>query len=91
MFGEKRSIEKLQKKKRSYLRPALLGLLSLLAVGAVGMFAVRQVANAAGEEKGPIKIGILHSLTGTMAISEQSIKDIMMMGIEEINAKGGVL
>lgn len=91
MLGEKRSIEGVQTMKRRYLRPALLGLLALLVISVVGTFAVRQVANAAGEEKGPIKIGILHSLSGTMAISEQSIKDIMMMGIEEINAKGGVL
>ena len=38
-----------------------------------------------------IKIGILHSLSGTMAISETSLKDVALMTIEEINAKGGVL
>ena len=43
------------------------------------------------EVKEPIKIGILHSLSGTMAISETSIKDVMMMAVEEINAGGGVL
>ncbi|NKE69653.1 urea ABC transporter substrate-binding protein [Candidatus Manganitrophus noduliformans] len=90
MVGEKKSTEGV-KTKRRYLKPTLFGLLVLLAVGVVGTFAAREVANAAGEEKPPIKIGILHSLSGTMAISEQSIKDIMMMGIEEINAKGGVL
>lgn len=41
--------------------------------------------------KGPIKVGILHSLTGTMAISEKSLKDAELLAIEEINAKGGVL
>ncbi len=40
---------------------------------------------------GPIKIGILHSLSGTMAISETSLKDVALMTIDEINAKGGVL
>lgn len=40
---------------------------------------------------GPIKVGILHSLTGTMAISETSLKDAELMAIEEINKKGGVL
>ena len=38
-----------------------------------------------------IKVGILHSLSGTMAISETSLKDVALMAIEEINAKGGVL
>ncbi len=38
-----------------------------------------------------IKVGILHSLSGTMAISEVSVKDAEMMAIEEINAAGGVL
>jgi urea transport system substrate-binding protein len=38
-----------------------------------------------------IKVGILHSLSGTMAISEVSLKDAEMMAIEEINAAGGVL
>ncbi|HEX9063304.1 MAG TPA: transporter substrate-binding protein, partial [Clostridia bacterium] len=38
-----------------------------------------------------IKVGILHSLSGTMAISEVSVKDAEMMAIEEINASGGVL
>src|SRR5471032_2583658 len=38
-----------------------------------------------------IKVGILHSLSGTMAISETSLKDVALMTIAEINAKGGVL
>jgi urea transport system substrate-binding protein len=38
-----------------------------------------------------IKIGVLHSLSGTMAISETSLKDITLMTIEEINAAGGLL
>ncbi|MBV7484728.1 urea ABC transporter substrate-binding protein [Bordetella sp. BOR01] len=38
-----------------------------------------------------IKVGILHSLSGTMAISETSLKDVALMAIEEINAQGGVL
>ncbi|SFT28559.1 urea ABC transporter substrate-binding protein [Paenibacillus sp. BC26] len=48
--------------------------------------------NAAGSgSDGEIKVGILHSLSGTMAISEVSVKDSEMMAIDEINAKGGVL
>ena len=45
----------------------------------------------AAEDKGPIKIGILHSLSGTMAISETSLRDVILMAIEEVNEKGGVL
>src|SRR4051812_43593109 len=40
---------------------------------------------------GTIKVGILHSLSGTMAISETVLKDTALMAIDEINAKGGVL
>jgi hypothetical protein len=38
-----------------------------------------------------IKVGILHSLSGTMAISETVLKDTVLMAIDEINAKGGVM
>jgi urea transport system substrate-binding protein len=38
-----------------------------------------------------IKVGILHSLSGTMAISEVSVRDAELLAIDEINAKGGVL
>jgi urea transport system substrate-binding protein len=39
----------------------------------------------------PIKIGILHSLSGTMAISEVSLRDVVLMAVEEINKAGGVM
>src|SRR5262245_18834667 len=38
-----------------------------------------------------VKVGILHSLSGTMAISETTLKDIMLMLIEDQNKKGGLL
>ncbi|MBT8437890.1 MAG: ABC transporter substrate-binding protein, partial [Gammaproteobacteria bacterium] len=38
-----------------------------------------------------IKIGVLHSLSGTMAISETTLKDTMLMLIEDQNKKGGLL
>jgi len=38
-----------------------------------------------------IKVGILHSLSGTMAISETALKDVALMTIEDINKKGGVM
>jgi urea transport system substrate-binding protein len=48
-------------------------------------------AKPKGKETGPIKVGILHSLSGTMAISETSLKDVALMTIESINKAGGVL
>ncbi|MBI5394780.1 MAG: urea ABC transporter substrate-binding protein [Verrucomicrobia bacterium] len=39
----------------------------------------------------PVKAGVLHSLTGTMAISERSVIDATLLAIEEINERGGVL
>src|SRR5258708_27948688 len=48
-------------------------------------------APAARAADDTIKVGILHSLSGTMAISETSLRDILLMAIDEINAKGGVM
>ena len=39
----------------------------------------------------PIKVGVLHSQTGTMAISEQSVIDATLLAVEELNQSGGVL
>jgi len=41
--------------------------------------------------EGTVKVGLLHSLTGSMAISEVSVRDAELLAIEEINAAGGVL
>jgi urea transport system substrate-binding protein len=43
------------------------------------------------QDKTPIKVGVLHSLSGTMAISETALKNTALMAFEEINAAGGVL
>jgi urea transport system substrate-binding protein len=48
-------------------------------------------AAAAAAEAETIKVGILHSLSGTMSISEVSVKDATLMAIEEINAAGGIM
>lgn len=54
--------------------------------------ALASVAGGAlAQSKDTIKVGILHSLSGTMAISETVLKDTALMAIEEINAKGGVM
>lgn len=39
----------------------------------------------------PVKIGVLHSLTGTMAVSEKPLVDAVRLAVEEINAQGGLL
>ena len=53
--------------------------------------AIAFVGVAGAQSKDPIKVGVLHSLSGTMAISETALKDTALMTIEEINAKGGVM
>ncbi|MFN3549509.1 MAG: urea ABC transporter substrate-binding protein [Mesorhizobium sp.] len=49
------------------------------------------MAGAATAQEDTIKVGILHSLSGTMAISETTLKDVMLMLVEQQNAKGGLL
>jgi urea transport system substrate-binding protein len=49
------------------------------------------LASYAAQAQNTIKVGVLHSLSGTMAISETTLKDVMLMLIEEQNKKGGVL
>ena len=61
-----------------------------IAAGAV-ITAVALVPGSYALAADTIKVGILHSLSGTMAISETVLKDVTLMAIEEINAKGGVL
>jgi urea transport system substrate-binding protein len=52
---------------------------------------IAHICLACQTDKAPIKVGILHSLTGTMAISEQAVANATLMAIEEINQKGGLL
>ncbi len=65
------------------------------AMGALGLAAMAAAAigstPAQAQGTGTIKVGILHSLSGTMAISETTLKDVMLMLIEEQNKKGGLL
>ncbi len=62
---------------------------SLLGAAAVSSMVLAGFSAQAMAET--IKVGILHSLSGTMAISETTLKDAMLMLIEEQNKKGGVL
>ncbi len=66
--------------------------LTLAAAQALAPFLLSGCTKGGGGAGGStIKVGILHSLTGTMAISETSLKDVELMAIEEINKAGGVL
>jgi urea transport system substrate-binding protein len=56
-----------------------------------GAFAAAAVTAAPARAEETIKVGVLHSLSGTMAISETTLKDAMLMLIDEQNKKGGVL
>jgi len=49
------------------------------------------LATVSAKAQDTIKVGILHSLSGTMAISETTLKDVMLMLIDEQNKKGGLL
>ena len=69
------------KNRRSFIKALTLSA-SIAAIGSVSTFA--QAADT-------IKVGILHSLSGTMAISETALKNTALMTIEEINANGGVM
>ncbi|MFC5306959.1 urea ABC transporter substrate-binding protein [Azospirillum picis] len=55
------------------------------------MGALATLATPAQAADDTIKVGILHSLSGTMAISETTLKDVMLMLIDEQNKKGGLL
>lgn len=57
------------------------------AAGALAMPAIRP----SFAQGAPIKVGVLHSLSGTMAISETALRDTVLMMVENINGKGGLL
>src|SRR5215470_1339125 len=60
-------------------------------VSAVVLAGVLSLSVQPARAADPVKVGILHSLSGTMAISEAPIKEVVLMAIDEINAAGGVL
>ena len=60
------------------------------AVAAIAVTAAVMTSNVV-QAADTIKVGILHSLSGTMAISETTLKDVMLMLIDEQNKKGGLL
>lgn len=68
-------------------RFSIVAVLVLLVI--IGWVCYRYGPNLVRRE--PIKVGILHSLSGTMAISEKSVVDATLLAIEEINERGGLL
>ncbi len=58
---------------------------------AAGVLALGAAAGAVRAAEATVKVGVLHSLSGTMAISEVSLRDILLFAFDEINAKGGVM
>lgn len=66
--------------RRTFIKSLVLS----ASIAAIGM----PIAASAADT---IKVGVLHSLSGTMAISETALKNVALMTIEEINAAGGVL
>ncbi|GGE30162.1 ABC transporter substrate-binding protein [Agaricicola taiwanensis] len=71
-------------------------MLSTFAKAAKGISTFAAAALVAGSvtaasAQETIKVGVLHSLSGTMAISETTLKDVMLMLIDEQNKKGGLL
>ena len=64
---------------RSRVMVAIIAI--LLGITGCGRVATRE----------PIRVGVLHSLSGPMAVTETSVKDATLMAIGEINARGGLL
>src|SRR6266436_2840062 len=54
------------------------------------VFAAMLLTVAARARAETVKVGVLHSLSGTMAISETSLRDVVLMAVEEINSSGGM-
>jgi len=64
---------------------------TILSITAAAAFASATAIGGVAQAAETIKVGILHSLSGTMAISETTLKDTMLMLIENQNKKGGLL
>src|SRR5579862_7786894 len=61
------------------------------AIGALALAGALMLPGAGAQAEDTIKVGVLHSLSGTMAISETTLKDTVLMMVDDINKKGGLL
>src|SRR5467141_1738485 len=75
--------------RRDVVKGALAASAGAAAFGVPHIF-VRRLTQANAQDK-TIKVGILHALSGTIAIIERSLHNAELLAIEEINAKGGIL
>jgi ABC-type branched-subunit amino acid transport system substrate-binding protein len=78
-------------------RRALIRIASLLATGALASAPAPPPAHAAARQAAPaagapdtIRVGGLHSLSGTMALSGAAVRDATLLAVDELNAHGGV-
>ncbi|MED5579260.1 MAG: urea ABC transporter substrate-binding protein [Nitrospinota bacterium] len=74
----------LQNSRRDFLKKTATAGIGAIAASSLAFPNVIRAAT-------PIKLGILHSLSGTMAISEVSLRDVVMMAVDEINSSGGIM
>jgi urea ABC transporter urea binding protein len=75
-------------RRRKFLKSSAATLGALVIGGSAPFYFPRNIVKA--QESDTIKIGILHSLSGTIAIIETSLHNAELLAIEEINAKGGI-
>ena len=61
------------------------------AIGALALAGALMLPGAIAQAEDTIKVGVLHSLSGTMAISETTLKDTVLMMVDDVNKKGGLL
>ena len=57
----------------------------------IALLTIFSFISCSENKKKTVKVGLLHSLTGTMSISEIAVRDAELLAIEEINAAGGIL
>ncbi len=62
-----------------------------IQAGGAAALSCTSISTAFSQDKTPIKVGVLHSLSGTMAISETALKETALMTFADINANGGVM
>ena len=64
---------------------------SLMLATAMTLVSGAKLRAQDAKDDGTVKVGVLHSLSGTMAISETSLRDVLLFAFDEINKNGGVL
>jgi len=74
--------------KKNYFKKAVTAAMALIM--AAGVYGCGSTETTKTEDT-TVKVGLLHSLTGSMAISEKAVRDAEVLAIKEINAAGGVL